>query len=105
MAFRPPTHSPAIISAPKYNPRGKEARNRQRRRAFHTGSKAWGQMRQEVLMRDCYTCAECGGFGNQVDHIDGDSHNNDMGNLQTLCISDHSAKTRREQDEAGRAAR
>ena len=101
MACRPPTHRPAIISAPKHNPRGKEARNRQRRRALNTGSKAWRSIRQDVLIRDCYTCAVCGSYGDQVDHMDGDSHNNDEANLQTLCTSDHSAKTRREQNEAG----
>ena len=31
-----------------------------------------------------------------VDHIDGNSHNNDMGNLQLLCIEGHSRKTQAE---------
>ena len=31
-----------------------------------------------------------------VDHIDGNSHNNDMANLQTLCIEGHSRKTQAE---------
>jgi 5-methylcytosine-specific restriction endonuclease McrA len=75
--------------------------NRQKTRAMHTGSKAWKAIRAGVLIRDSYTCAECGKYGDQVDHIDGDSHNNDMANLQVLCLRDHSAKTMREQN-AGR---
>ena len=32
-----------------------------------------------------------------VDHIDGNSHNNTMTNLQTLCHEGHSRKTTAEQ--------
>lgn len=32
-----------------------------------------------------------------VDHIDNDSHNNDLGNLQTMCMQGHSRKTFAEQ--------
>lgn len=65
---------------------------------MHTGSKAWKAIRDQVLARDCFTCAECGKYGDQVDHIDGDSHNNppDGSNWQTLCHTHHSAKTMRE---------
>lgn len=78
--------------------------NRQRRRAMNTGSKAWKQIRDVVLARDNFTCAVCGRFGDQVDHKDGDSNNNprDGSNWQTLCHSDHSAKTMRELNEARR---
>lgn len=71
-------------------------RNRQQTRAMHTGSKAWKAIRDQVLARDSWTCAVCGKYGDQVDHRDGDSHNNDMANLQVLCLRDHSAKTMRE---------
>ena len=76
--------------------------NRQRRRAMHTGSKAWLQLRLVILQRDNYLCTDCGRFGDQVDHDDGDSHNNDPDNLKTRCIRCHSSKTRREQNEATR---
>ena len=36
-----------------------------------------------------------------IDHIDGNSHNNAMTNLQTLCIEGHSRKTQAEK--AGKA--
>lgn len=75
--------------------------NRQTRRGLHTGSKAWRIIRGLVLDRDRYKCKACGKFGDQVDHIDNDSHNNDIGNLQTLCLACHSSKTSAEQ--AGRA--
>lgn len=56
-------------------------------------------IRAEVLLRDNWTCCECGRYGNEVDHIDGDARNNpeDGSNWQTLCKSHHSAKTAREQ--------
>ena len=91
-------------AAIKHNPRGKAPSDRQRTRAMHTGSKAWRAIRASVLMRDSYTCAECGKYGDQVDHIDGDSNHNppDGSNWQTLCLRDHSAKTMRELNKAMR---
>ena len=74
-----------------------DASDRQRTRAMHTGSAAWRRLRQRVLLRDRYRCRGCGLVGDQVDHIDNDSHNNDMANLQTLCHSCHSTKTAKEQ--------
>lgn len=72
-----------------------QVRNRQAKRALHTGSKQWRAIRKEILIRDDYTCRECEGFGDQVDHIDGDSSNNsaDGSNYQTLCHTCHSRKT------------
>ena len=98
MARKAPTHRPMQVKAPRHNPRGKVARERQRRRAMHTGSKAWRLLRMQILARDGCACAGCGSYGDQVDHIDGDSHNNAHDNLQTLCINCHSRKTRKEQD-------
>lgn len=97
MPRRAPTFRPRGITAPRHNPRGHEARERQQRRAMHTGSKAWRQLRMLILTRDGFSCAACGGYGDQVDHIDGDSHNNYHDNLQTLCCSCHSRKTLKEQ--------
>jgi 5-methylcytosine-specific restriction enzyme A len=67
--------------------------DRQRTRELHTGSKRWQAIRRHVLLRDHYTCRECGRYGNEVDHKDGDSSNNDPENLQTLCKTDHARKT------------
>lgn len=98
MPSKAPTFRPNRIKAPRHqaNPQGKPQQNRQHTRAFHTGSKAWRLLREVILMRDGFTCAACKGYGDQVDHIDGDSHNNDHDNLQTLCHVCHSRKTRTE---------
>ena len=95
-----PTHRPRQIRAPKHNPRGNEATNRQRRRAMHTGSNAWKQIREWVLVRDAFTCKACGCYGDQVDHIDGDDANNpaDGSNWQTLCGPCHSSKTMKDRN-------
>lgn len=95
-------HAPLRAKAKQHNPRGKGPTERQRTRAMHTGSKAWRQLRMVILQRDLYTCATCGKYGDQVDHIDGNDSNNDPGNLQTLCLRDHSAKTMRELNKATR---
>lgn len=101
MPYAPPIHRPWKQGKA---PRHMVVKNRQQTRAMHTGSKAWQAIRQQVLIRDSYTCAECGQYGDQVDHIDGDSHNNptDGSNWQTLCHSHHSAKTMRELNKARR---
>lgn len=66
-------------------------------RAISLSSALWmKQIRPRILLRDAYTCKECGGAGNQVDHVDGDHSNNDDSNLQTLCVVCHSKKTARE---------
>jgi 5-methylcytosine-specific restriction endonuclease McrA len=69
--------------------------DRQVTRTYHTGSKMWGRIRNRILVRDHYTCQTCDRFGNEVDHIDGDSSNNpdDGSNYQTLCKPCHSRKT------------
>ena len=64
------------------------------------GSK-WLSIRQQVLLRDNYTCVKCGlvSMANECDHIipleQGGS--NSMHNLQTLCRDCHAAKTASEQ--------
>ena len=78
--------------------------NRQATRALNTGSKAWRILRRQILVRDLYRCADCGRFGDQVDHADGDATNNEPATLQTLCASCHGKKTAAEQREKhGRA--
>lgn len=72
----------------------------QRTRGLHTGSAQWRRLREMVLLRDNYTCADCKrlvvGKEAHVDHIDGDSHNQQLSNLACRCINCHSAKTARE---------
>lgn len=61
--------------------------------------------RARVLERDLYICQHCGGFGNEVDHINSDAHiwvPDDQ--LQTLCASCHSRKTMKDLN-AGRIGR
>lgn len=81
-------------------------RNRQATRALHTGSAAWRQIRMAVLAREplCRACAAEGRAvpARDVDHIDGDAHNNDPSNLQPLCIRHHSRKTATENGGFGR---
>jgi 5-methylcytosine-specific restriction endonuclease McrA len=101
MPRKAPTHRLVRSAAKLHNPRGHGPKDRQQRRAMHTGSKGWRMLRLVILQRDGFTCAACKHYGDQVDHIDNDSHNNDAGNLQTLCAVCHSSKTRAEQD--GRA--
>lgn len=69
--------------------------------------KRFGGLRDDVLERDGYKCMKCG-MSNQehkqrwdrnltIDHIDGngrysDSPNNEIENLQTLCLRCHGRK-------------
>lgn len=96
MPSRPQKHQPAGPDTARLLP----AYDRQAKRAMHTGSKAWREIRAEVLARDLYRCCMCkrlvAGKGEaHVDHIDGDSSNNppDGSNWQTLCAPCHSRKT------------
>lgn len=99
MPRAPKIHKPYLAKAPKHNARGKDATNRQKRRAHHTGSKTWKEQRERVLQRDGFTCRVCGHYGDQVDHITGNAHEVVTdGELQTLCRRDHSAKTMTEQN-------
>lgn len=74
--------------------------DRQRTRLLHTGSKAWQTIRAQILAWEplCRHCNEQGRLtvATEVDHIDGDSHNNDMDNLQSLCRDHHAVKSARE---------
>ncbi|WP_441635126.1 HNH endonuclease signature motif containing protein [Cupriavidus sp. YAF13] len=76
------------------------AKARQSKRALPTNSTAWRRIREGVLRRDPL-CAECKKrhrvtAATVVDHIDGDSTNDDPSNHQGLCASCHSAKTARQ---------
>ncbi|WP_238473959.1 HNH endonuclease [Altericroceibacterium spongiae] len=64
----------------------------------------WKAIRHAAKRRDGFACVACGARGARldVDHIKPiRTHPElafDLGNLQTLCISCHSAKTKREMD-------
>ena len=85
-------------SAPRHvDSASRAAGNRQATRALHTGTKLWRRIRADVLLEELYRCRTCGQYADQVDHIDGDSHNNTRDNLQALCLRCHSRKTWKEQ--------
>ncbi|KAA3639437.1 MAG: HNH endonuclease [Proteobacteria bacterium] len=75
----------------------KQAKIRQSKRMYNTGSKAWQSIRNSQLSQ-YPLCADCLDKGltrsaNVVDHIDGNSWNNDPSNLQSLCSTCHNRKT------------
>ena len=60
-----------------------------------TSTQAWANLRRQVFARDGHTCATCGAYGNEVDHIDnrrGPGYDS-LENLQVLCTPCHKAKT------------
>jgi 5-methylcytosine-specific restriction endonuclease McrA len=85
----------------------------QRVKHTHTKKRAhyltpdWRAKRERILIRDAFTCADCGrvtsGQAAHVDHIipleDGGTDAD--ANLQTMCSSCHGRKTRREQRQRG----
>jgi len=76
------------------------ARQRQKRRMYATSSKQWIKLRNYKRKLNPL-CEECERKGivtpmTDVDHIDGDTFNNELINLQSLCKSCHSKKTARE---------
>lgn len=87
MTDRTKMHNPTL----SIQRHGKQT-DRQSSRRYHTGSKAWRQIRQRILIRDGYACVLCGRIdaSNEVDHIDGDSSHNAASNLRTLCKPCHS---------------
>ena len=73
------------------------AQDRQRARKYATNDPRWRLIRAKQLRRQP-TCEHCREIGlvepaKVVDHIDGDSHNNEPSNLQSMCWSCHSRKT------------
>lgn len=94
--FRPPWHQPPSEA--------------ERKRAFdlRRGSSSargydwrWRKIRAVVLAEEplCRFCSEQGYVvsAEEVDHIDGNSRNNDRANLRPLCRGCHSARTARDQ--------
>ena len=76
-------------------------REREATRGLPTNSTRWRRIRA-IVLADNPLCVKCERLGRvvpatDVDHIDGDSHNNERDNLQALCRSCHTRKTNREQ--------
>jgi 5-methylcytosine-specific restriction endonuclease McrA len=72
-----------------------------RHSAWVTKSKRWPALRQQALRRDCFKCVKCGASGRlEVDHIKSVRLSPELAwsldNLQSLCRSCHTAKTRLE---------
>jgi 5-methylcytosine-specific restriction protein A len=101
MPAKAPSHRPARVVGVRQHALPEP--DRQARRTLNTGSKAWRSIRNRILLRDVSECRNCSRYGDQVDHVDGDSSNNRDDNLQVLCRSCHSQKTAREQGGFGNA--
>ena len=76
------------------------ARRNQQKRCYATNHPTWRRIRKWVLDREplCRHCRQKGRTNpaTEVDHIDGDSFNNDRGNLAPLCKPCHTRKTNAE---------
>nr|WP_298117409.1 HNH endonuclease [uncultured Pseudomonas sp.] len=61
------------------------------------GGRPWRRKRDAILLRDKYTCQQCGHIGTdlEVDHIINVAQGgtDDDANLQALCVPCHKAKT------------
>jgi len=74
----------------------------------HYRSADWRARRVRILVRDAYTCANCGrvvsGKAAHVDHIVPleEGGTDAEANLQVLCDEDHGRKTRGEQRRRGK---
>src|SRR5690554_4878665 len=104
MPRKAPKHTPNKKRAKVYRTpeERKQTADRQKRRALHTGSKTWRQMRAAVLMDEplCRYCKQRKPPkltpATEVDHADGDTWNNDLDNLVPACKPCHARKTARE---------
>jgi 5-methylcytosine-specific restriction endonuclease McrA len=101
MPYAPRAHRPA--AAPGNKRSGKSAAVHERCKLYRT--KAWEQLRREVMVRDAMACQLCGalviGKGNaHVDHIEPAKSEAevlcDVSNLRLLCATCHSKRTAQE---------
>ncbi|MBP9032569.1 MAG: HNH endonuclease [Pseudomonadales bacterium] len=93
MPVRAPQHRPYSVASKTHEPKQE---SRQKKRALHTGSKAWRTLRAQILVEELYQCRQCGQPGDHVDHINGDATDNSRGNLAVMCRSCHAIKTAKE---------
>jgi 5-methylcytosine-specific restriction endonuclease McrA len=90
---------------PRWRPQ--RPRTKQTKETAHYRSCDWKAKRQRILIRDAFTCRQCGkvidGKRAHVDHIIPleDGGTDDDANLQVLCDADHGRKTREEQRRRG----
>lgn len=77
-------------------------------RSNHYRTKAWFQIRREVMVRDGMRCQMCGKdcFGKYAAHIDhikplAEGGADDMENLRLLCQRCHNARTARDTGRGG----
>jgi len=71
-----------------------------KRRPPRMPARAWARMRVAVFRRDGYRCRRCGSAGRlECDHVRPLHHggNDDIENLQALCVECHLEKTAGEQ--------
>ena len=86
----------------------KQAFIRQSKRKYATNSAQWKRIRQQHIQAHpnntlCQHCLAKGIYTamTDVDHVDGDTYNNEPSNLQSLCKSCHSRKTAMENNGFG----
>lgn len=95
---------PALVESGYCEEHSSEAKRYDKERGSASArgyGKAWQHLRKEILLRDSYTCQDCGCFVGMrkgdahVDHITSKDRGgtDDESNLQTLCESCHSRKT------------
>ena len=96
----PRVHRPAWADTLKRQSDNERAYRNQAKRQYKTNSTTWRRLRRWVLDREplCRDCRKKGRItpATEVDHIDGDSWNNDRTNLQGLCKPCHTKKTNKE---------
>ena len=116
-----PTSAPRICAKPGCNTltlkgrcdahpydKGKDtAQARQKARKYATNDPRWRLIRKRQLHKQPL-CEECHKAGllepaKVVDHMDGDSFNNDVSNLQSMCWPCHSRKTAQQDGGFGNA--
>jgi 5-methylcytosine-specific restriction protein A len=105
MPTAPTIHSTST-GAKKHSTADQDGKRRQESRQFKTNSSYWRKLRAAQLRLEPL-CRECGSVGitkaaNVVDHIDGNSWNNEQNNFASLCYSCHNSKTARQDGGFGR---
>lgn len=96
MATRPPRAGNAAQRQPRIKRSGPKLTTTERGYGWH-----WQQLRLVVLHEEplCRFCKTKGVIvaAEEVDHIDGDSHNNERDNLRPLCRLCHLQRTAKDQ--------
>ncbi len=74
-------------------------KTKKKTRKYKTNHPTWRKLRAVQLRREplCVECTKQGKVtpANTVDHIDGNTWNNNSSNLQSMCVSCHTIKTNR----------